>query len=154
MNKGVVFSLNSSKTKGIPKAPIPKALLIEGMGLAGDAHAAGGLKQVSLLSIESIRRQQECIRIKKQGAALQAGDFAENITTEGIKLTDLKIGDRLKVGGVALLEISQIGKECHTYCAIYRRTGDCIMPREGIFARILKGGEVETGDEIEVIENV
>ncbi|MDP2982338.1 MAG: MOSC domain-containing protein [Candidatus Latescibacter sp.] len=153
MNKGVVFSLNSSKTKGTSKTPIPKALLIEGMGLAGDAHAAGGLRQVSLLSIESIRKQQECARIKKQ-AALKAGDFAENITTEGVRLADLKIGDRLKVGGEALLEISQIGKECHTYCAIYRKTGDCIMPREGIFARIIKGGEVGTGDEIKVIVNV
>jgi len=154
MNKGVVFSLNFSKTKGTSKTPISKALFIESIGMAEDAHAAGGLRQVSMLSIESIRNQQECARIKKKQAVLRAGDFAENITTEGMRLADLKIGDRLKVGMEVLLEISQIGKECHKYCEIYRKIGDCIMPREAIFARILKGGEVGTGDVIEVIENV
>ncbi len=154
MSKGKIFSLNLSEKKGVVKTPVEKAELIKDKGMMDDAHAQGGTRQVSLLSIESIRKQQECSKIKKGPNNLEAGDFAENITTEGIDLANLRIGDSLKVGKKVILEISQIGKECHKYCAIYYKTGDCIMPREGIFARVLKGGEISKGDEIEVIKNV
>ncbi len=152
--KGRIFSINYSRTKGTPKIPVREVLLIEGVGLENDAHAGSGLRQVSMLSIESIRKQKECAKIKKENLSLGAGDFAENITTEGLNLTDLKLGRRLKVGERAILEISKIGKECHRYCAIYYRTGDCIMPKEGIFAKVLKGGQISIGDDIKVIKDV
>jgi len=154
MRKGKVFSINISKTKGISKSSIKAALLIEGYGLDKDAHAGSGLKQISLLSIESIKKQKECAKIKTLAASLKAGDFAENITTEGIDLSSLRIGDRLRIGDTVILKISKIGKECHRYCSIYYKIGDCIMPREGIFAQVLKGGEIAIGDDIKVVENV
>ena len=154
IKRGRVFSINSSKHKGTSKTPVKTALLIKGHGLDKDAHAGDGIRQVSLLSIESIKKQKECDKVKKEGASLKAGDFAENITTGGIDLAVLKIGDKLKIGGEAVLEISKIGKECHKYCAIYYKIGDCIMPREGIFAKVLKSGEIRVGDDIEVSENV
>jgi len=142
MREARVFSINYSKVKGVSKKPVSRALLIEGLGMDKDAHAGPGIRQVSLLSIESIR-----------GVSLGAGDFAENITTEGIDLAGLKINDKLKIGQSALLEISKIGKECHKQCAIYYKIGDCIMPREGIFAQVLKGGEIKIGDNIERIKD-
>jgi len=151
---GKVFSINHSKHKGTSKTPVKTALLIKGRGLDKDAHAGDGIRQVSLLSIESIKKQKECDKVKKEPASLKAGDFAENITTEGIDLANLKIGDILKIGGEAVLEISKIGKECHKYCAIYYKIGDCIMPREGIFAKVSKGGQIAVGDDIEVIKVV
>ncbi len=154
MGKGKIFSINYSKVKGVSKTSIKSALLVEGFGLDKDAHAGDGLRQVSLLTIESIRGQKECARVKKTGLLLKAGDFAENITTERINLSALKIGDKLRLGQDAVIEISKIGKDCHKYCAIYYKIGDCIMPREGIFAKVLKGGEIATGDDIEVMENV
>ncbi len=151
---GAVFSINTSKTKGIAKTPVEKVCLREDFGLEGDAHAGNGIKQVSLLSIESIRKQSGCPKVKNKGISLKAGDFAENITTQGIDLSALKIGDNLMIGNGAVLEITKIGKECHRYCSIYYKTGDCIMPREGIFARVLTKGEIAVGDRIEVRENV
>lgn len=154
MIKGKVFSINVSKSKGISKTPIKSALLIEGHGLDKDAHAGSGLKQISLLSIESIKKQKECAKIKNSADSLKAGDFAENITTEGIDLSALKIEDNLIIGGTVILKISKIGKECHRYCSIYYKIGDCIMPREGIFAQVIKGGEIKIGDNIERIQDV
>jgi len=151
--KGKVASINRSKIKGVAKIPVFEAVLIEGFGLEGDAHAGEAIKQVSLLAIESIKKQEACPKVKT-GIALKPGDFAENITTEGINLVGLKVGDKLKVGKGVVLEISKIGKDCHKYCAIYYKLGDCIMPREGIFARVLKGAEIAIGDDIEVMENV
>ncbi len=154
MKKGRVFSINTSKIKGVSKIPVNKALLIKGFGLKEDAHAGNELRQVSLLAIESIRGQKKCSKIKEDDFTLKAGDFAENITTEGFDLASLKINDKLKIGSNVLLEISKIGKECHKYCAIYYKIGDCIMPKEGIFARVLAGGEIAVGDSIEEIKNV
>jgi MOSC domain-containing protein YiiM len=145
---GKVFSINISKSKGVAKPPVRSAWFIEGHGLKDDAHAGSGEKQVSLLSIESIKKQKECDKAKRSGVELGPGDFAENITTEGICLTGLKIGDNFKVGKDVVLEISKIGKDCHRYCAIYYKLGDCIMPREGIFAKVVKGGEIFVGDKI------
>jgi MOSC domain-containing protein YiiM len=148
---GKVFSINYSKKKGISKTPIPEAMLIDGLGLEGDAHLGEGLRQVSLLAIESIRKQGECPKVKETGQVFGPGVFAENITTEGIDLTCVKIEDRYRIGHEVIIEISKIGKECHRYCSIYYKTGDCIMPKEGIFARVIKGGLIRTGDRIEVV---
>lgn len=152
--QGRILSLNYSKTKGVSKIPVNKGFLIENFGLEHDAHVGNGIRQISLLAIESIKKQNECEKVKNKGVQLKAGDFAENITTEGINLAGLKIGDKLNVGQEIILEISKIGKECHRYCSIYYKIGDCIMPREGIFAKVLKGGEINTGDPIRVVKNV
>ena len=145
--KGRIVSINCSPTKGVAKSPVLEAVLIEEFGLEGDAHAGDAIKQVSLLALESIKKQESCPKVKT-GIELKPGDFAENITTEGLSLIELKVGDKLKVGTEVVLEISKIGKDCHRYCAIYYKLGDCIMPREGIFAKVLKGGIVRRGDEI------
>lgn len=150
--KGKIHSINISATKGIPKTPVDEAKAIEDFGLENDAHAQPGIRQVSLLAIESINRQKECAKVKKKDIDLKAGDFAENITTSGIDLKKLKIGDRLRAGNEVILEISKIGKECHIGCAIYQKLGDCIMPREGIFAKIIKGGTLKKGDILETID--
>lgn len=146
-----VFSINLSKKKGIVKSPFDFSEAIEDFGLKDDAHAGDKIRQVSLLAIESINKQKECLKIKDALGNLKAGDFAENITTEGIDLSKVAIGQKLKVGGSVILEISKIGKECHRYCSIYYKTGSCIMPKEGIFARVLKGGLMKKGDTIEII---
>lgn len=154
MKKGKIFSVNYSKVKGVSKTPVKSGSLIEGFGLEKDAHAGQGEKQVSLLSLESIVKQKECAKVRKTGLMLEPGDFGENITTQGIELSTLKIGDKLKLGQGAVIEISKIGKDCHKYCAIYYKIGDCIMPKEGIFAKVLRPGEITAGDDIEVMENV
>lgn len=151
--KGKILSINVSKVKGTAKLPVESAVLLEGKGVQGDAHCGiDEIKQVSLLSIESIEKQKSCIKIKKNDTSLKPGDFAENITTEGLSLAALKVGDRLEAGSSVLLEISKIGKECRKYCAIYYKTGDCIMPREGIFAKVIKGGIIKPLDEFKVIQ--
>lgn len=151
--KGKIYSINISKTKGIPKTPVSEAEAIENFGIENDAHAQPGIRQISLLALESISRQKECAKIKhnKKDIDLKPGDFAENITTEGIELSKLKIGDKIKAGNDVILEISKIGKECHIGCAIYQMLGDCIMPREGIFAKIIKGGTIKKGDNLETV---
>ncbi len=151
--KGRIFSINCSKIKGVSKEAVTKGRLIENFGLEQDAHSGPGLKQVSLLAIESIKKQAQCPKAKKKDITLGPGDFAENITTEGLNLAQLNIGAKVKVGKEAMLEISRIGKECHKYCAVYQQVGDCIIPREGIFAKVIKGGEMAVGDEIEVVNN-
>lgn len=147
---GKVFSLNLSQKKGTSKLSQEKVRFVEGLGVEGDAHAGEGIRQVSLLAIESIARQKRCAKINNEEFTLKAGDFAENITTSGIDLTALKIGDWLKINNEIILEVSKIGKECHKYCSIYHKIGDCIMPREGIFAVVIKGGIVKAGDTLEV----
>lgn len=143
---GRVLDINISDRKGIVKEPIEKGIFLEDYGLEGDAHAGKWHRQVSLLGIESYRKMKE-IGIKD----LSHGDFAENITTEGIILYELPVGTRLKIGET-IQEVTQIGKECHTGCAISQQVGKCIMPREGIFTRVVKGGVVRPGDIIEVLE--
>lgn len=140
-----VVSVNISQKVGTRKEPVPAGVFKEGLGLAGDAHA--GLlpnRLVSLLAIESIAK------MKPLGFALAPGDFAENITTEGIDLHHLPVGTRLKFGQEVVLEVTQIGKECHTGCAIRSAIGKCIMPKEGIFAKVQKGGVISPGDIITV----
>lgn len=151
---GKVISINLSRKKGTSKTPVNQARLIEEFGLEEDVHAGvDESKQVSLLSIESIRKMKACSKVKRSGMKLGPGDFAENITTTGIDLSGLKTGDRLKIGHDIMLEISKIGKECHTYCEIFKKIGTCIMPKEGIFGRVIKGGIINIGDIIEVIDD-
>jgi MOSC domain-containing protein YiiM len=134
-----------SERKGERKRPVDSVELRENHGIVGDAHAGDWHRQVSLLAAESIDR------MRAAGADVSAGDFAENITTEGIDLASLPLGTRLQVGEAVLLEVTQIGKECHTRCSIFQAVGDCVMPREGIFARVLTGGVIKAGDLIERI---
>jgi MOSC domain-containing protein YiiM len=143
--KGKIVSINVCEKKSIRKKPVDEAVLLEQLGVEGDAHAEGGIRQVSLLAAESIEKMQN------KGVDVKAGDFAENITTEGIDLLSLPIGTKLKVGD-ALLEVSQHGKICHTKCNIYKTVGDCVMPKEGIFCKVLKGGKIKKGMEIETVE--
>lgn len=139
-----VISVNVSKDKGEKKHNIGKCMLIKDMGLKDDAHAGFMHRQVSLLARESIEK------IRKMGLDVVPGDFAENLTTEGIDLPSLPIGTKLVVGDGIVLRVTQIGKECHARCAIFQQVGDCVMPREGIFAEVLTEGEVKVGDAIRV----
>nr|HPI98938.1 MOSC domain-containing protein [Synergistales bacterium] len=134
-----------SKNKGTRKSDVGKATLVPGVGLEGDAHAGFMHRQVSLLNLEDI---QEAALILPE---LGPGSFAENLTIEGFDLTSLRIGDLLEIGE-AILEVTQIGKECHTRCEIYHKTGKCIMPEKGIFCRVLRGGEVRTGNLVRVAD--
>jgi MOSC domain-containing protein YiiM len=140
---GKVLAVNISQKKGEKKQNIGCGLLLVNHGLKDDAHVGSWIRQVSLLAKESIDK------IREKGLDVQYGDFAENLTTEGIDLPALPIGTRLKVGSEVLLEVTQIGKVCHERCNIFYAVGDCVMPREGIFAKVLIGGEVRVGDEIE-----
>jgi len=144
--KAEVVAVSISREKGTRKENTPEGLLIENYGFKDDAHAGDWHRQVSLLAMESIGK------IRAKGLDVGPGDFAENITTLGIDLVHLPIGTRLKVGEEVLMEVTQIGKECHTRCAIYYQAGDCVMPREGIFAKVLKGGTVKKGDPIVVVD--
>ncbi|MBC7959572.1 MAG: MOSC domain-containing protein [Vallitaleaceae bacterium] len=140
-----IVAINISDKKGIPKKTIDSGEFKENFGLVGDAHAGNWHRQVSFLAQESIDKMT-ALGID----GLDAGKFAENITTIGIELHTLKVGTRLKIAEVEF-EISQIGKECHQKCAIFSKIGDCIMPTEGIFAIVLKGGILNKSDKIEVI---
>lgn len=142
---GEVVSVNISDKKGVRKKPVEEIVLKQNYGIEGDAHASSEWhRQVSLLAVESIRKMQEA------GLAVSPGDFAENITTNGIDLVSLPVGTVLNIGGEVLGQVSQIGKECHTRCAIYYQAGDCVMPKEGIFIKVLKGGRIRKGDKIAV----
>jgi MOSC domain-containing protein YiiM len=141
---GEVIAVCISQKKGERKTPVATVELRENHGIVGDAHAGDWHRQVSLLAMESIEKMQA------MGLTVTTGDFAENITTRGLDLPSLPVGARLAVGP-ALLEVTQIGKECHTRCAIYHQAGECVMPTEGIFARVLRGGEIRAGDGVEVL---
>ena len=147
---GKIYSINVSAGKGVPKESVAKAVLVKGHGIKDDAHAGTQLRQVSLLDMESVRGQMADAAAKKASVRIRPGIYAENLTTEGVNLAALKIGDLLRVGKTAVLQISKIGKECHSHCAIYHQVGDCIMPKKGIFAEVLEGGEIAVGDSIEL----
>ncbi len=140
-----IITVCKSKKKGTKKEVIVDGILKENYGLIGDAHADGGThRQVSLLANESINK------MRRLGFDVGSGDFAENLTTEGIDLVSLPVGTHISVGDEIILEISQIGKQCHSGCAIFRQTGKCIMPKEGVFARVIRGGLVKTRDTINI----
>jgi len=143
MSSGTIIAVCTSKKKGTPKADVGSGFLEEGFGLQGDAHGGDWHRQVSLLAIEQI------MGMKAKGLDVKPGSFAENLTTEGFDLAAVTVGTRLRVGESALLEVTQIGKECHTRCAIYNKIGECIMPEQGVFATVIKGGLVKSGDPID-----
>ena len=145
---GKIVAVSISDKKGMKKKNVESAELKSDFGIVGDAHAGTKNRQVSLLAAESIDK------MKAKGLKVKPGDFAENITIRGIDLLSLKIGDRLKAGQDAILEITQIGKVCHTRCSIYYQAGDCVMPKEGIFGRVVNGGVVRPEDGVEVVGDV
>lgn len=140
--KGVIKAISVSKEKGTQKTNVPGAELKADFGIIGDAHAGRWHRQVSLLAVESIDK------MLAMGAKVAPGDFAENITTEGIDLLELPVGSRVKLGQSVELEITQFGKRCHSRCEIFEQVGDCIMPREGVFAKVIKPGRIKVGDVI------
>ena len=144
---GKILSVNISAKKSVKKHNVNSCTALLDYGLEHDAHAGTELRQISLLASESIEK------IRQKGLNVQYGDFAENLTTEGIELYTLPLGTKLQIGKNVLLEITKIGKECPKPCAIFYAVGDCVMPREGIFARVLKEGTICVGDEIVVREN-
>lgn len=133
-----------SEKRGTQKKNMDKVRLIENFGLEGDAHGGNWHRQVSLLSYEKVRAFEE------KGISVEDGAFGENLLVEGFDFKTLPVGTRFRCGE-ALLEMTQIGKECHSHCEIYQAVGDCIMPREGVFARVLHGGEIQIGDEMEIV---
>lgn len=145
--RGRVIAVCVSEKKGERKKPVREVRVRENHGIENDAHAGDWHRQISLLAMESIKKMQA------KGLDVTTGDFAENITTEGIDLPSLPIGTRLAIGET-LTEVTQIGKECHTRCAIYHQAGDCVMPREGIFVKVLRGGTIRSNDMIEISENI
>jgi cyclic pyranopterin phosphate synthase len=143
--QGKIKAISISKKKGIPKSNVKSVKLIEDFGLEGDAHGGNWHRQVSLLAVESIDK------MRSAGLPnLRPGAFAENITTEFLVLPTLAIGTRIMIGQSTELEVTQIGKECHSKCAIFFKIGDCVMPKEGIFAKVIRGGEIKINDEIVV----
>jgi MOSC domain-containing protein YiiM len=144
--KGAIIAVCTSKRKGIRKRSVGEAKLKVDWGIVGDAHAADWHRQVSLLALESIEK------MRALGLNVGPGSFAENLTTQGMDLLALPIGSQVRVGDEIVLEITQHGKICHDRCAIYYQVGDCVMPREGIFARVIQGGQVKAGDVIEAVE--
>jgi len=144
--KGTIVAVCTSKKKGVRKRNVGEAELQVDWGVVGDAHAADWHRQVSLLALESIEK------MRALGLNVGPGSFAENLTTQGMDLLSLPIGSQVRVGEEAILEITQHGKICHDRCAIYYQVGDCVMPREGVFAKVIKGGLVKVGDKIELLQ--
>lgn len=147
---GEIVALSTSKRKGERKENVAQARFIENFGIEGDVHAGAWERQVSLLALESFGEIQA-----RTPREIRPGEFAENITTKGLDLDELKVGDRLAVGdrGDVILKVTQLGKECHRGCAIRKQVGDCIMPRRGVFARVLRGGVVSPGERIELVRS-
>jgi cyclic pyranopterin phosphate synthase len=145
--RGRIKAISVSENKGTQKVNVPEAELEVDCGIVGDAHAGPWHRQVSLLAIESIEK------MIAMGADVSPGNFAENITTEGIDLLSLSLGGKLRLGESVELEITQFGKECHSHCEIFQQVGDCIMPREGIFAKVIGPGRISVGDVIEVLDD-
>jgi len=141
-----IKAISISQKKGTKKYNIRVATLIQNYGILNDSHFGTGNRQISLLGIESIQKMKDI------GLDVAPGDFAENITTEGISLTKLRIGTRLKLGKDVIIEITQIGKECHNRCEIFYQAGDCVMPKEGIFAKVLLEGVIKINDKVEVLD--
>lgn len=144
VKSGKVASVNLSSRKSVRKRPQPEVIAITNFGLEGDCHAGQDHRQVSLLAIESIEK------MRKTGLDVGPGDFAENITTKGLDLVHMPLGTILAIGKEVILEVTQIGKVCHTKCAIFKQVGQCVMPEEGIFARVIRGGKIKPGDSIRV----
>lgn len=144
---GRIKAISVSTHKGTPKTNVPQADLKEDFGVVGDAHAGSGHRQVSLLALESIEK------VRCHGVEILPGDFAENLTVEGLDLSALRVGSKLRIGDRVELEVTQRGKRCHGRCAVFERLGDCVMPRDGIFTRVRCSGRISVEDLIEVIDD-
>ncbi|QTA38359.1 MOSC domain-containing protein [Thermosipho ferrireducens] len=144
---GKIVSLNISEKRGTIKKPVEQVELIENFGIRGDAHAGNWLRQVSMLAVESIEK------MRKKGIDIEYGEFAENITIEAEKIYKWKLGAKIKIKE-AVLEVTQIGKQCHDFCDIKKRVGTCVMPLEGVFLKVIKGGIISVGDVVEIISEV
>jgi MOSC domain-containing protein YiiM len=142
MTSGRIAAVCSSKAKGTPKKNVGSGVLKVGVGLEGDAHSGDWHRQVSLLASEWISAMAD------KGFSVGPGSFAENLTTEGFDLESIQVGDRLSLGAGIVLEVTQIGKECHTRCAIFHKIGECVMPDKGVFAVVVSGGEISVGDPV------
>ena len=147
--EGTIVAISVSRDKGVAKTGVNEAKFVAGHGIENDAHAGPWIRQISLLAMESIQKLEG----KVAPEALAPGSFAENITTRGIIVATMMLGTRLAVGKDVVLEITKIGKECHARCAIYEAAGDCVMPREGVFAKVIAGGIGRPGDTIRVIHD-
>jgi MOSC domain-containing protein YiiM len=147
--EGKVIAVNISDKKGVTKTPVDEGKFIENFGLEGDAHGGDWHRQVSLLGNESVEKMREML--EKNGHTDCRGIFAENLTTQGIILYELPVGTKMEIGET-LQEVTQIGKDCHDGCAIKNQVGKCVMPREGIFTKVLKGGYIRPGDNIKILE--
>ena len=145
--KGRINAISVSKQKGTPKTNVPEADLKTDYGIVSDAHAGNGHRQVSLLAVESLDK------LREKGVKISPGDFAENIMTEGLDVRALKVGSKLRLGGRVELEITQLGKRCHRRRSVFDRLGECVMPRDGIFARVTGPGRIKVGDVIEVVDD-
>lgn len=145
--KGRIKAISISSQRGTKKFNVPLAQLKAGFGIVSDAHSGNWHRQVSLLAIESIDK------MVASGAKVSPGDFAENITTEGVDLQSLKVGSGLRLGNEAEVKVTQFGKECHSRCEIFEQVGDCVMPREGVFAKVTKAGAIKVGDIIKAVAN-
>lgn len=141
---GQLMGICISEKRGTQKREVKEANIVEGWGIEGDAHGGNWHRQVSLLSYEKIEA------FRKKGAEVDFGAFGENLIVKGYDLRTLPLGSRFRIGD-ALLELTQIGKECHSHCEIYKKMGECIMPREGVFTKVIQGGKIQDGDEVEVI---
>lgn len=146
MTDAKIIAVSTSSKKGEKKTNVAEARLLIDHGLDQDAHAGDWHRQVSLLDMESVTR------IREKGLDVEPGNFAENITTQGIRLWELPIGTQMQLGRRVVVEVTQIGKECHNRCAIFHQVGDCVMPKEGIFAKVLEEGTIRPGDVIKVLE--
>ena len=142
---GKITGICISEKRGTSKHPVDEAVIREGWGIENDAHGGNWHRQISLLSQEKIDA------FRRKGAEVKPGAFGENLIVEGIDFSSLPVGTRFQIGGV-LLELTQIGKECHQHCQIYQKMGDCIMPREGVFTKVLHGGIIKEGDMLEIME--
>ena len=147
VEEGTLISINLSEHKGEAKDPVREAEVVKNFGINGDVHAGSPVKQVSLLDQSEIQAMEE-----RSGVELKPGDFAENLTTEGLELDSITLGTRMEVGDSVRLEVSQIGKKCHQDCVVKDKTGECIMPKKGLFFRVLQGGTITTGDSVKVLE--
>ena len=146
ITRGKIKAISISNQRGTKKFNVPYAQLETGSGIISDAHSGNWHRQVSLLAVESIEK------MAASGAEVAPGDFAENITAEGINLRSLKIGSKLRLGSEAEVEVTQFGKQCHSRCEIFEQVGDCIMPREGVFTKVTKSGRIQVGDTLEVLQ--
>lgn len=145
---GIIRGICISDVRGIQKREIPEAELIADWGIEGDAHAGKWHRQVSLLSYEKIEE------FKRKGADVENGAFGENLIVEGYDFKNLPVGSIFHVGDEAVLRMTQIGKECHSHCQIFQKMGDCIMPREGVFTEVMRGGHIKVGDEVTLVQNL